>query len=326
MTKSPPLVLIIDDNVGMRLDRWLRKRYPALRQGMIEKLVRQGKIRLNGYKVESGTRLEEGQVLTAPPEITILTEDTAPQPIVKKYELKQADRHLIESNILWEDDDLLVLNKPHGLAIQGGNKISQSLDKMLESYGEEKKTRYRLVHRLDRYTSGVCLIAKNQATAAHLTQCFREGLIEKTYWAVVLSQPHPDHGVIRQKLVKGELGDREKVYVDEKHGKLAITRYRTIKKLNKRKFPDLSWLELYPETGRTHQIRVHCQFLGTPIIGDGKYGGREAVDASNDLHLHARSIKMKDRYGNKFEFVAPPPAHFNDTLRRYGVEWSQYVR
>ncbi len=326
MTHPQPLVLIIDDNAGMRLDRWLRKRYPELRQGMLEKMLRQGKIRLNGMKVTSSTRVEEGQVITAPQEIALIQNHLPPKPQTKSYELTAKDKELIESNILWEDEDLLILNKPHNLAVQGGNKISQSLDKMLEAYGECQNIRYRLVHRLDRYTSGVFVIAKNQATAAHLTESFRLGSVEKTYWAIVLGQPKPDHGTIQNKLIKGGIGDQEKVYIDNKAGKVAITRYRTVKKLTSKKFGALAWLELYPETGRTHQIRVHCQSLNTPIIGDGKYGGREVVQISNDLHLHARSIIIRDRSGNKFEFVAPPPDHFKKTLKQYGVEWSQYAQ
>lgn len=325
MTQRAPLVLIVDDNFGMRLDRWLKKRYPALRQGMLEKMLRCGKIRLNSMKVESGRRVEEGQVLTLPADIEDLREDTAPRP-AKVYDFTEKDRQFIEANILWEDEDIMAFNKPHGLAVQGGNKITQCLDKMLESYGASKNIQYRLVHRLDRYTSGVFLIAKNQQTATHLTECFRQGTVEKTYWALVLGQPKPDHGVIKNKLIKGGMGDQEKVYVDDKNGKLAITKYRTVKKLLHRRHVELAWLELYPKTGRTHQVRVHCQTMDTPIIGDGKYGGREAVEASSDLHLHARSIIVRDRNGNKFEFVAPPPDHFQDTLKRYSVEWSQYAQ
>jgi 23S rRNA pseudouridine955/2504/2580 synthase len=326
MTKHPPLVLIIEDLAGIRLDRWLRNRYPALRQGMIEKLLRQGKIRLNNEKVEAGTRVEVGQVITAPQEIADLSIETAPQPFIKPYTLTAEDRTLLKSSILWEDEDILVLNKPHNLAVQGGNKISRSLDAILQNYGQEQSIRYRLVHRLDRYTSGVFIVAKNQATAAHLTKGFREGDIAKTYWAIVLRQPDPDHGTIRNKLAKGGIGDREKVYVDDKNGKLAITKFRTIKKLSRKKAADLSWLELYPETGRTHQVRVHCQYLGVPIIGDGKYGGKEAICVSSHLHLHARSIMIRDKDGNKLEFVAEPPPHFINTLMMYDVEWSRYAR
>jgi 23S rRNA pseudouridine955/2504/2580 synthase len=321
MIKSHFLSLTVDDSEGMRLDRWLRKKYPHLSQGVIEKGLRQGKIRLDGLKVKANARITINQVVTVPDAIEIVPE-TLHRPIAKEsLPYSQEDVAFLESLILWEDEDILVLNKPAGLATQGGSKTTRHLDGLLTAYGDQKHKRYRLVHRLDKDTSGVFVVAKTSDAATRLTEAFRQGVVKKIYWAIVIGQPKPGQGTINAPLLKGGNGHQEKVAVD-KAGKHAITHYRTIKGLQKRGIAQFAWLELSPETGRTHQLRVHMLHIGHPILGDGKYGGQEATAASRQLHLHARSITFPDpATGTPLTFMAPPSSHMEATLKAYKVEW-----
>jgi 23S rRNA pseudouridine955/2504/2580 synthase len=323
MTKSHFLSLTVDDSEGMRLDRWLRKKYPHLSQGMIEKALRQGKIRLDGVKVKSNARIALNQIIMVPNTIEIVP-DIPHRPLAKEnFSYSQEDIIFLESLILWEDEDILVLNKPAGLATQGGSKTIRHLDGLLTAYGNQKHTRYRLVHRLDKDTSGVFVVAKTNDAATHLTEAFRQGAVKKIYWAIVIDQPKPGQGTVNAPLLKGGKVHQEKVAVD-KAGKHAITHYRTIKGLQKRGIAQFSWLELSPETGRTHQLRVHMTHIGHPILGDGKYGGQLATAASRQLHLHARSITFPDpATGTPLTFMAPPPPHIEATLKAYKVNWEQ---
>lgn len=323
MAKFFTISLTVEDSEGMRLDRWLRKQYPTLSQGIIEKLLRLGKIRLDGKKITSGTRISIGQVVDVP--------DTIDAAIHKPAELKSRaiptlsdeDEALLESMILWEDEEILVLNKPAGLATQGGSKTFRHLDGLLTAYGIKNNTRYRLVHRLDKDTSGVFLVAKTSDIATYLAEAFRHGEVRKIYWAIVVGQPKPGQGVINAPLLKGGDGNHEKVSVT-KGGKPAVTNYRTIKGLQKRGATEFAWLEFSPETGRTHQLRVHAAHIGYPILGDGKYGGQTATAASRQLHLHARAITFPDRStGAPLTFMAPPPVHMETTLRGFKVDWER---
>lgn len=328
VSKQNPHNLIVEEGDGARLDRFLKRHIPYLKQGILEKLLRMGKIRLNEQKVKSGDRVQLGDVVTFFEDMSKYnTPDEsipeAPKKEVVRYTSEEMD--WFESLILWEDDLFLVINKPSGLAVQGGTKTTRHVDGFLFQYGQQKKTRYRLVHRIDRDTSGVLLIAKSADMAAYLTECFREGKIEKTYWAIVVDNPTPGYGTISVPLLKSGVGDREKVVVDRKEGKRAVTQYRSVKRLMSKKLPSLTWLELKPETGRTHQLRVHCEYMETPIIGDGKYGGFMATSVNKTLHLHARSLFVLDPEGNRFNFVAPPPEHFVKTLEKYQIEWTKVL-
>lgn len=323
MIKPFVISLTVEDSEGMRLDRWLRKRYPTLTQGIIEKLLRLGKIRLDGKKVTSGSRISLGQVVEVP--------DTIDSPMHKPLEprakviasLSEEDEAFLESMILWEDDEIMVLDKPSGLATQGGSKTFRHLDGLLTAYGFKKGARYRLVHRLDKDTSGVFLVAKTSDVATYLGHAFRQGDVKKIYWAIVVGQPKPGQGVINAPLLKGGDGNNEKVSVT-KGGKPAVTNYRTIKGLQKRGVTEFAWLELAPETGRTHQLRVHATHIGCPILGDGKYGGQAATATSRQMHLHARAITFLDRStGSPLTFMAQPPAHMEATLREFNVDWER---
>lgn len=324
MTKQPPsFTLTVDDSEGMRLDRWLRKKYPSLTQGMLEKWLRQGKIRLNGEKTAANTRLVLDQLVTLPNTVGTLEPLSPPLPGKKDYPFGKEDEIFLESLILWEDEDVLILNKPSGLATQGGSKTTRHLDGLLSAYGRQKNKQYRLVHRLDRDTSGVFVVAKTSDAATHLATAFREGKVKKAYWAIVIGQPKPGQGTINAPLLKGGGGNQEKVAVD-KRGKAAVTQYRTIKGLHKRGTIQFAWLELSPETGRTHQLRVHTAHIGHPILGDGKYGGAQATELSRQLHLHARSITFPDiSTGNPLTFTAAPPAHFEAIWRAFKLDWER---
>jgi 23S rRNA pseudouridine955/2504/2580 synthase len=312
MKKPFILSLPVEDSQGMRLDRWLRKQYPTLSQGIIEKLLRLGKIKLDGKKTTSSARIDSPAHKPLEPRqkpITALTKE---------------DEAYIESMILWEDDDVIVLNKPAGLATQGGSKTVRHLDGLLTAYGAKNGTRYRLVHRLDRDTSGVFLVAKTSDSATFLGEAFRLGEVKKIYWAVVVGQPKPGQGTINAPLLKGGDGNNEKVAVNTA-GKQAITNYRTIKGLSQRGITEFAWLELTPETGRTHQLRVHMTYVGCPILGDGKYGGQTATAASREMHLHSRAITFMDRLtGTPLTFMAHPPPHMEATLRAFKIDWEQW--
>lgn len=323
MTKPFVISLTVEDSEGMRLDRWLRKQYPTLTQGVIEKLVRLGKIRIDGKKVVSGTRISIGQVVDVPDTIdAVIHKPAVPRNRVITT-FSEEDETFLESMILWEDDDILILNKPSGLATQGGSKTFRHLDGLLSAYGAKKGTRYRLVHRLDRDTSGVFVVAKTSDVAAFLGEAFRQGDVKKIYWAIVVGQPKPGQGVIDAPLLKGGDGNQEKVAVNQ-GGKPAITHYRTIKGLQKHGITQFAWLELSPETGRTHQLRVHATHMGYPILGDGKYGGQAATAASRQLHLHARAITFPDRLtGSPLTFMAPPPVHMEATLKEFKIDWER---
>lgn len=323
MNKSSFIHLIVDDHEGMRLDRWLRKRYPGLTQGAIEKHLRLGKVRVDGRKVTAGTRITMGQVINIPDSFNTFTEQITSSKALSLQNLTSEDEKYLEAMILWEDEEILVLNKPAGLASQGGSKTTRHLDGLLNAYGKKNGVVYRLVHRLDRDTSGVFLVAKTLRSATFLGEAFRASKIQKTYWALVVGQAKPAQGIINAPLLKGGEGNKEKVAVNEA-GKTAITKYRTLKGLSNRGKVEFTWLELTPETGRTHQLRVHMAYIGFPILGDGKYGGKVATEHSRQLHLHARSITIPDIHtGSPMTFNAPLPNHIDEKLKQYKLHWEQ---
>lgn len=305
-------ILIVEDADAVRLDRYLRRIYPRLPQSQIEKLLRKKKILLHGTKSTSATRVSDGD------EIIVLVDlgsiDTASKPQQEPLDLTPEQRQEIDSWVLWEDDNLLVLNKPSGLATQGGSKVRNHLDGLLRDY--IKGVKLRLTHRLDKDTSGVVVIAKTAVMAAHVTKCFREREVSKIYWAIVNGQPSPGEGRIDAALSKGTGRPKERVFVD-KSGVKAVTEFRTLKRFGQ----DQAWLELYPLTGRTHQLRAHMEHIGTPITGDPKYG-----DPDNEPHLqlHARSINFKDLDGAQLKFTAPLPLHMEFILKKFKVDYLKH--
>jgi 23S rRNA pseudouridine955/2504/2580 synthase len=304
---------VLSEEAGLRLDRFLRLSIPHLPQGLIEKAARQGQLKVGGEKVKPSHRIQEGDVISFPESFGNLQDE-----VQKKAPkaLSHAERKWLKDHILYEDDDVVVLNKPAGIAVQSGTKQHKSLDAMMEAYYDAVKP--RLVHRLDRDTSGILLMAKSLPMARWLTKAFKERKIQKTYWALVCGVPQKKGGVISLPLSKKQDPSGEKVRVDLREGAHATTYFRVIECLGNR----LAWLELVPKTGRMHQLRVHCaEGLKTPIMGDGKYGGKEAFPLGRKtLHLHARGLEIPYPHGETKVFEAPLPPDFQETLQELGLE------
>ncbi|WPB86503.1 RluA family pseudouridine synthase [Sediminicoccus rosea] len=302
-----------------RLDRWLKRRFPALTQGALQKMLRTGQIRVDGKRAEANTRLLAGQELRVPPM------PTAPAPKAEPRPLSEAAVAEMHAMVLYRDDSLIVLNKPPGLAVQGGPGIKKHVDGMLEAFAEDGE-KPRLVHRLDRDTSGVLVVARTVSAAAHLAKAFRGRDMEKTYWAVVVGEPQIALGRITMPLARlvgaqaaGRGGERTAPAEKGEAGMRAVTDYQVLEAAKHR----AAFLELRPQTGRTHQLRVHCaEALKTPILGDGKYGGQAAhlEGLSGSLHLHARALRLPHPEGGWLEVMAAPPPHFEETMRFFGFD------
>lgn len=316
---------IIENCPATRVDRWLKREFPTVTQGQIEKWLRSKDILVNDKKVESSFRVNEFDTIQIKSVIADIMTKQDKSPLNLQVVLPtKAEADVLASFIIWEDDELLVLNKPSGLATQGGTDTHQHIDRLLKAYQQFycPKVQPRLVHRLDRDTSGVLVVAKTLKAANNLAEQFKEHVMDKVYWAVCHGRASPLHGLIDAPIAKIERPGRggETMAVDTKLGKKAQTNYRVVKS-----FSDFSWMELKPLTGRTHQLRVHMAWFGNPIRGDGKYGLR--IDGKHDnetLHLHARSIKLKSIDGETLTFTAPPPVHIVETLSRNGINWEHY--
>ena len=327
-------IAVAEDEAGMRLDRWFRRRFPALPLSHLNKIVRKGEIRVEGKRVEISTRLEAGQSVRVPP-LDLPPPKAAPA-------ADPADAAFLRPLILFEDRDVLVLNKPFGLASQGGSGTKRHVDGMLAALADKKGERPVLVHRLDRDTSGVLLCAKSRKMAAELGALFRARETRKIYWALVEGCPRPENGRVSLFLAKGEnRGDargakpkdhaeRERMRV-VRHGdpdaQHSVTLYATVDKVR----PRLAWLSLRPITGRTHQLRAHCEAIGHPIVGDPKYNRRPANDpARHDplravppgleakLHLMARRLVLPHPRGGVIDVTAPLPPHMQAAFDMFG--------
>lgn len=302
-----------------RLDRWFKRRFPALGHGRLEKLLRTGQIRVDGKRAKASDRLEVGQVVRVPP----LGEDaTAAHPdTAEKRPAKVSDRDAkqLQQAVLYRDDDVIVIDKPAGLAVQGGSGLSRNLDDMLTALQFDAKDKPRLVHRLDRDTSGVLVLARSVQAAQRLAEAFRHKDAKKIYWAVTVGAPKMSRGKIDAALMKqgGQGQGRERVQIDEE-GKRAVTFFNVLDRAGTK----AAWLALMPMTGRTHQLRAHCLALGTPILGDGKYAGagafiaREAVP--RQLHLHARRLILPHPRRGVIDVTAPLPPHMRQTQQFFG--------
>jgi 23S rRNA pseudouridine955/2504/2580 synthase len=311
-------VAVVAADGDIRLDRWFKRHFPTLTHGHLQKLLRTGQVRLDGKRAQASDRVRPGQTVRVPPLANLApSRGTAPAP-PRPEEAKS-----LQDAVLYRDADLIALNKPAGLAVQGGTGVDRHLDGLLDALRFDAAERPRLVHRLDRDTSGVLVLARNARAAAELAAGFRAKTTRKIYWAAVVGLPKPREGKIDLPLAKlqGRLGER--VMPDEDEGKPAITRYQVVSHAGDK----LSWLALMPITGRTHQLRAHCVALGTPILGDGKYGGRasrpEGVPEPRKLHLHARSLILPRPDGSVLKLTAPLPAHMKATWRFLGFEESE---
>jgi 23S rRNA pseudouridine955/2504/2580 synthase len=314
-------VIVSADEDGIRIDRWFKRHYPGLSHGQLEKRLRKGEIRLSGKRVKANDRVEEGQEIRIPPLDQALT---APKPggakAVKAAPLTEEEVAELRARVLYKDDHVLVINKPEGLAVQGGSKTPKHLDGMLDVLKFDHHERPRLVHRLDKDTSGVLVLARTVKAASLLTEAFKTKEVRKIYWAAVVGTPKMPKGVVSAALAKQPGASGEKVVHDEEFGKRAVTNYQVVDKAGK----SASWLVMEPVTGRTHQLRVHALVLETPIVGDGKYGGAEAFslgsELSSKMHLHARGIQFRSPSGKLVQAFAPIPAHMEATWSFLGFE------
>ena len=313
---------VTDDEAELRLDRWFRRHFPAVTQGAIQKLCRTGQIRVDGKRADTATRLEPGQAIRVPP----LPDAPPPKP-AETHQFNPAIARELEGMVLHRDDWVLVLNKPHGLAVQGGPGITRHLDGLLDGLRMGSEHRPRLVHRLDRDTSGCLVLARTPGTAAKLAAAFRGRDVSKTYWAVVAGRPVPVEGRIDLPLLRytGPRGERSiPASRDDKEAARAVTDYATLDHAGQK----LAWMELSPVTGRTHQLRVHCVALGAPIVGDTKYhepdqngAGTALIEGLSDkLHLHARALDIPHPAGGRLVVEAELPPHMRDTFKTLGFE------
>ena len=302
---------ISDDDDGIRLDRWFKRHVPGLQHAMLEKHFRKGDVRLDGKKAKSSERIVAGQTITYPDfagaGLTVKLKPTA----------SEQDAKLIQSWVLYKDKNVIVINKPFGLPVQGGSKVKKSVDDMLGGLAFDGE-RPKLVHRLDRDTSGCLVLARNAKTAAALAKAFAGKDIQKTYWALVHNVPLPPQGTVDFKLVKSAFADaRERMTVDEEEGKHAKTDYRVLEFLARR----FALMELNPLTGRTHQLRVHMMAIGCPIVGDNKYGGEtiaaKHLGVENMLHLHARRVQVPFM---QIDVSAPLPKHMKESFEALGIQ------
>ncbi|WP_144754626.1 RluA family pseudouridine synthase [Bartonella saheliensis] len=298
------------DENGMRLDRWFKAHYPGLGFGALQKLLRSGQIRVDGGRVKADTRLCTGQSVRVPP---LPFDDTISLLITDKTIRGQDDEAILKKMLLYEDPKVFVFNKPAGLAVQGGSGLTRHIDSMLEVWRNKKGEKPRLVHRLDRETSGVLIVARSRGAAQALTAAFRERETKKTYWALVRGVPKKKQDKISTWMVKEMTAQGDKMRVCD-HGEPdshhAVSYYRVLETRGRA----LSWLEMEPYTGRTHQLRVHAAHMDHPIIGDSKYFFSDSNwtlpgGIQNRLHLHARRIRIPHPSGGILDIVAPLPPH-----------------
>jgi 23S rRNA pseudouridine955/2504/2580 synthase len=313
MTNAVETLTVSGEDGPLRLDRWFKRHYPALAHGRLEKLLRTGQIRVDGKRAKAGDRLAPGQAIRVPP-LNAAEPGGPPAP----RQLLPADEAMLQASVLHRDEAVIVLDKPPGLAVQGGTRSERHLDGLLDALRFGHVERPRLVHRLDKDTSGVLVIARTAAAAAFLTRAFREKTTRKIYWALAVGVPKPSQGRIALALAKRSGHAGERVRADPDEGKHAITYYRVVDSIGER----VSWLALLPVTGRTHQLRAHCAAIGTPILGDGKYGGAAAHLAgppgARRLHLHARALAIPHPQGGMLRVTAPLPPHMRRSWEFFG--------
>ena len=328
-------LVVCEDEGEQRLDRWLKRHFPQVTQAMVEKFCRKGELRVDGGRVKAATRLETGQTVRIPP----LPDAPAPVPKVDPAAgIAANDAAMIHDAVLWMDEHVIALNKPPGLPSQGGSRQGdRHVDALTEALKFGYKERPVLVHRLDKDTSGVLLLARTARVARRLGEAFRGRTTRKIYWAIVAGVPSPAMGTIRYGLVKAGGPRSEKMrcihpgeVATTEGAKRATTDYAVLERLGSR----AAWVALVPITGRTHQLRAHMAEIGHPIIGDGKYGGSGQDNPgdgwgaqlggaiSRKLHLHARSIRFDHPItGETVTVEAPLPDHMTKSWATFG--WSE---
>ncbi len=316
------------DEADMRLDRWFKVHFPELGFGRLQKLLRTGQVRVDGKRAESSTRVAAGQMVRIPPlnmDAKVSADDAKNQK-PRSRKLNADDRAAVEAMILYEDRDVMVLNKPAGLAVQGGSGLTRHLDGMLEAFRDAKGEKPRLVHRIDRDTTGILLLAKTRKAAQSMTKSFRARNTRKIYWALCAGVPKPRQGKISTYLARDEEFERMRV---ARHGEddaqHSISLYSVVEQAAQK----ASWVSLRPVTGRTHQLRAHMAHIGCPIIGDSKYfnieNWEEIGGVQNKLHLHARRIVIPHPSGRgSIDVSAPLPPHMQQSWNLFAFDAAQY--
>ena len=317
---------VAEDDDGIRLDRWFKRNLPQIGFATISRWARTGQIRVDGKRAKPEDRLMSGQTLRVPPggEDPVRKPGTQPRRQLSPEQIAEA-----RAMVIRETPSAIVLNKLPGLATQGGSKTTKHVDGLLDAFVEDERTpRPRLVHRLDKDTSGVLLVARTPGAAASYSKRFASRSARKVYWALVVGVPDLAEGVIDAPLAKQPGTGGEKMHIDEEAGAAAKTRYRVVDRAGTR----AAWVELEPLTGRTHQLRVHMAAIGHPIVGDGKYGGQDAFltgAVSRKMHLHARRLiitepkvgaKAAEGSGSKLDVTADLPHHFAMTMEVLGFD------
>jgi len=304
---SVELIQVDEKDDDIRLDRWFQRHYPDLKHGMLERLIKNKNIKLNKLKTTAGTHVHTGDEIRVPPLDTPKRDDTP-------LSLSKKDIQMMQNLVIYKDNEMIILNKPAGLAVQGGSKTTRHVDGLLDALRFEKDEKPHLVHRLDKETSGVLVLARSANMAAKLTAAFKTRAVHKVYWAVVAGKPALSRGKIGAPLTK----TKDRVIVDFDHGEKAVSVYEIVDNAGKK----ASWLALSPLTGRTHQLRVHLtEVLKTPILGDTKYGKQFLPGMGDGLHLHARAIEIVHPISGKIVRVtATLPAHMEQTFHLLGFD------
>lgn len=318
------------DNNGQRLDRWIKANVPELSYGLAQKLMRKGQIRVDSKRAKPDMRLEQGQDIRIP--MPDAKEMAAKKTQERKLKLSPSDIEFIRSLVIYDDGDVIALNKPYDLAVQGGTKTRRHVDGLLPGLKNEEGVVPRLVHRLDKDTSGILLLARSAEAARRLGAMFKGREVKKIYWALISPVPEHHSGTIRAGILKGEGGRKEKMQVDDEKGRSAVTEYAILETAGNQ----AAFAAFWPRTGRTHQIRVHAQLIGSPIVGDRKYrkdrpekeyehippeADLDRLDLARRLHLHARRIILPHPMKKgRLDITAPLPPELLKSWRLLGFE------
>ncbi|QUT06361.1 RluA family pseudouridine synthase [Sphingobium phenoxybenzoativorans] len=312
---------VAPDDDGIRLDRWFQRNLPDVGFNIVSRWARTGQLRVDGARAAPGDRIAEGQTIRVPPAEEKAARPDKPERPKRARIIDLTDDEIAyaQEMVIHTDAQAIVINKPPGLATQGGTKTDTHVDRLLDALMFDSEQRPKLVHRLDKDTSGALLIARSARSAGYFAKAFSSRTARKIYWAIVIGVPDIHDGMIELPLAKQPGTGGEKMHVDEKEGLPARSRYRVIDRAGNR----AAWVELQPFSGRTHQLRVHMAAIGHPIVGDGKYGGKDAFlsgTISRKMHLHARRIRIDHPDGGHVDVKAELPAHFRDSLEDLGFD------
>jgi 23S rRNA pseudouridine955/2504/2580 synthase len=326
MNERVETIKVASADAGLRLDKWFKTHFPDVTYGYLQKLLRSGQVRVDSKRVEANARLAAGAEIRVP-KVARLPAKANPS-INPPKGLAKADRDTIERMILFEDDDILILNKPFGIAVQGGTGTTRHIDGLLAGMVDRFGDRPRLVHRLDRDTTGILLVAKHRDAAAKLGRTFQTRSAAKTYWALVKGVPKPPQGKIEAALVKaaGPDGDRVRKALpgEQEEAMHATTHYSVIDRVGHK----ASWVSLKPVTGRQHQLRAHMAMIGCPVVGDNKYDGCDVlVDSGLEqkLHLHARRLILPHPNGrDRIDITANLPPHMVKAWEMLGLDANRF--